>query len=242
MAQARPPQRQSGSVGMDRCKPQGRDERRMTRARTQRASASAPACHMHSTDGRRETPRAVVYRPVAVSRFQRSHDPDRPGQVLLQAGEPVATVVWAHDFGDRAQTGWFLLMLDDDGEPDGEPPWRLAVSDDGRPAGRGRPVSSRADWLAQAETLELVTAGAAIAAGERCARAHARRSATEQRSPADNGRDPPRPVRVRTCPRTTPGGLRPTSAPCGATTSASCSGTSPTTVRARARRSPRRRA
>ena len=100
-------------------------------------------------------------------RFQRLHDPDRPGQILLHDGEPVATVVWAHDFTDRGQTGWFLLMLDDDGEPDGERPWRLVVSDDvDRLVADGR--LSRADWLAQAETLELVTATAAVEAGERC--------------------------------------------------------------------------
>jgi len=102
-----------------------------------------------------------------VPRFQRLHDPDRPGQLLLDEGEPVATVVWAHDFTDRAQTGWFLLLLDDAGEPDGEQPWRLAVSDDvDRLVADGR--LSRADWLAQAETLELVTATAAVEAGERC--------------------------------------------------------------------------
>ena len=102
-----------------------------------------------------------------MSRFQRLHDPERPGQVLLQHGEPVATVVWSHDFTDRAQTGWFLLMLDSDGEPDDDHRRRLAVSDDvDRLVADGR--LSRADWLAQAETLELVTAGAAIEAGERC--------------------------------------------------------------------------
>ena len=107
------------------------------------------------------------YKTHAVSRFQRLHDPDQPGQVLLDHGEPVATVVWSHDFTDRAQTGWFLVMLDDEGEPDGAPPRRLAVSGDvDQLAGDGR--LSRADWLAQAETLELVTATAAIEAGERC--------------------------------------------------------------------------
>ena len=100
-------------------------------------------------------------------RFQRLHDPDRPGQILLHEGEPVATVVWTHDFTDRGQTGWFLLMLDDDGEPDGGRPRRLVVSDDvDRLVADAR--LSRADWLAQAETLELVTATAAVEAGERC--------------------------------------------------------------------------
>ena len=107
------------------------------------------------------------YKTRRVSRFQRQHDPDRPGQVLLDGGTPVATVVWSHDYTDRAQTGWFLVLLDDEGEPDDERPWRLAVSDDvDRLVADGR--LSRADWLAQAETLELVTATAAIEAGERC--------------------------------------------------------------------------
>jgi len=102
-----------------------------------------------------------------VPRFQRLPDPDRPGQVLVHEGEAVATVVWSHDFTDRAQTGWFLLMLDGEGEPDTEQPWRLAVSDDvDRLVADGR--LSRAEWLAQAETLELVTATDAVEAGERC--------------------------------------------------------------------------
>jgi hypothetical protein len=95
------------------------------------------------------------------------HDPERPGQVFLSDGAPVAIMVWSHDYADRGQTGWFLLMLDDDGEPDGERPWRLAVSDDvDRLVADGH--LSRAEWLAQAEALELVTASAAIEAGERC--------------------------------------------------------------------------
>jgi hypothetical protein len=107
------------------------------------------------------------YTTVGVSRFQRLHDPERPGQVLVSDGAPVAIVLWSHDFTDRAQTGWFLVMLDADGEPDGEQPWRLAVSDDvDRLVADGR--LSRADWIAQAEILELVTADAAILAGERC--------------------------------------------------------------------------
>jgi hypothetical protein len=107
------------------------------------------------------------YTSERVPRFQRLHDPDRPGQLLSQHGEPVAAVVWSHDFTDRAQTGWFLVMLDDDGEPDGERRWRLAVSDDvDRLVADGR--LSRADWLALAQTLELVSATAAVEAGERC--------------------------------------------------------------------------
>jgi hypothetical protein len=98
--------------------------------------------------------------------FQRTHDPDRPGQLLLRDGEPVASVVWAHDFTERAGTGWFLVPLDDDGEPDDERAQRLPVSDEvERLAADSR--LSRADWLAQAETVELLTANAAVEAAER---------------------------------------------------------------------------
>ena len=99
-------------------------------------------------------------------RFERSHEPDRPGQLLVHRGERVALVVWAHDYGEREQTGWFLVTLDGDGEPDGEEPTRLRVSDDvDRLAADAR--LPRSDWLAQAETVELVTAAAAVEAGER---------------------------------------------------------------------------
>lgn len=86
--------------------------------------------------------------------------------MLLQRGEPVAMVYWAHDFADRGQTGWFLVLLDDDGEPDPRPPRRLAVSDavSGLVGDAG---SDRFAWLAQAETVELVTAADAVRAGER---------------------------------------------------------------------------
>jgi len=98
-------------------------------------------------------------------RFERSRDPDRPGQLLVYQGEPVAMVLWAHDYAEREQTGWFLVTLDDDGEPDGDPPRRLAVSAD-----VDRLVTDallpRAEWLAQAETVELVTAAAAVDVGE----------------------------------------------------------------------------
>jgi hypothetical protein len=98
--------------------------------------------------------------------FQRSHDPTRPGQVLLQDGEPVALVVWIHDFTDRAQTGWFVALLDADGEPGDEPPRRLTVS-----AEVDRLVADdrlgRAEWLAHAEAVELVTATAAVETAER---------------------------------------------------------------------------
>jgi len=100
-----------------------------------------------------------------VTRFERLYDPNRPGQVLVEHGEPVAAVVWMHDFGDRDGTGWFLVLLDGDGEPDGEAPRRLAVTED-----VDRLVADatldRAAWLAQAETLELVSAAAALEAGE----------------------------------------------------------------------------
>jgi hypothetical protein len=94
------------------------------------------------------------------------YDPNRPGRLLVQDGEPVATVVWMHDFGERQRTGWFLLRLDDDGEPDGEPPERLDVGPEVEELVADRGLDRRA-WLAQAETLELVTASAALAAGER---------------------------------------------------------------------------
>lgn len=98
-------------------------------------------------------------------RFERSYDPDRPGQVLSQHGEPVALVVWTHDFGDRAQTGWFLITLDDEGEPDGRPAGRLQVADEIDELVADAQLD-RAAWIARAETLELVTAPAAVAAGE----------------------------------------------------------------------------
>ena len=36
-----------------------------------------------------------------MSRFQRTPDPDRSGQMLLEAGEPVGLVYWSHDYTDR---------------------------------------------------------------------------------------------------------------------------------------------
>ena len=121
---------------------------------------------MHSTDAAaRNALRRGIRRP-AVPRFQRLYDPNRPGRLLVEAGEPVATVVWTHDFGDRERTGWFLLLLDADGEPDGEPPERLDVAREVEALAADDRLDRHA-WLAQAETLELVTASAALAAGER---------------------------------------------------------------------------
>jgi hypothetical protein len=98
--------------------------------------------------------------------FERVADPDRPGQLLLRGGEPVALVFWAHDYEDRAKTGWFVAVLDEDAEPDGRPPTRLAVTGEVAELIASRDVA-RADWLARAHAVELVTAGAAVAAAER---------------------------------------------------------------------------
>jgi hypothetical protein len=97
--------------------------------------------------------------------FHGARDPDRPGQLLLDGGKPVATVYWAHDFAERSQTGWFLALLDG-AEPDGGGPRPLTVSDDITALVRDRGLD-RAAWLARAEALELVTAAPALAAGER---------------------------------------------------------------------------
>ena len=106
-----------------------------------------------------------------MARFDRVHDADRPGQMLVQDGEPVALVLWAHDWAERDRTGWFLVLLGGDGEPDGEPPRRLDVSEDVDRLVADRALP-RAEWLAQAETLELVTAGPALDAGERALAQH----------------------------------------------------------------------
>jgi len=99
-------------------------------------------------------------------RFERSHEPGRPGQLLAHRGEPLALVLWAHDYAEREQTGWFLVTVGADGEPDGEPPTRLAVSPDVDQL-VGDAQLTRPEWLAQAETVELVTAADAVEAGER---------------------------------------------------------------------------
>jgi hypothetical protein len=99
--------------------------------------------------------------------FERIGDPDRPGgQVLLHGGEPVALVWWAHDYADRAATGWFLQRLDADGEPEGDGPQRIDVSTDVERLVEDRELD-QAGWVAHAETLELVSAPAALDAAER---------------------------------------------------------------------------
>ena len=58
------------------------------------------------------------------------------------------------------------MLLDAEGEPGDEPPRRLAVSEDvDRLVAQDR--LSRAEWLAQAEAVELVTATAAVESAER---------------------------------------------------------------------------
>lgn len=99
-------------------------------------------------------------------KFERHHEADRPGQLLVHHGEPVAMVVWSHDWAERAKTGWFLVLLEDDGEPGDAPPTRLDVSGDVDLLAADQQLS-RAAWLAQAQTLELVSAAAALDAGER---------------------------------------------------------------------------
>ena len=95
------------------------------------------------------------------------------GQTLLRGGDPVATVVWAHDFTERRQTGWFLVPLGAEGEPAHERRRRLAVSPDVERLVADTQLD-RTGWLAQAETVELVTAAAAIAAAEQVLGDHGR--------------------------------------------------------------------
>jgi hypothetical protein len=98
-------------------------------------------------------------------RFRRATDPGRPGQVLLLDDEPLALVVWTHDYSERARTGWFLVPLTNDGEPDDGAAVRLAVSADVEQLVADRELGRR-EWLARAEAAELLTAGAALGAAE----------------------------------------------------------------------------
>jgi hypothetical protein len=99
--------------------------------------------------------------------FERAADPDRPGgQVLLADGEPVALVWWAHDYDDRTATGWFMQRLEADGEPAGEAPRRLPAPEEVQILLADRALD-QAQWVAQAETVELVTAPSVLAAAER---------------------------------------------------------------------------
>jgi|SRR5829696_1999125 len=100
-----------------------------------------------------------------MTRFQRAPDPDRAGQMLLRDGEPVGLVFWSHDYADRSGTGWFLSLLDAEGEEEGDGQSRLAVSPDVDALVADRTLE-RGEWLARAETLELVTAPAALAVAE----------------------------------------------------------------------------
>ena len=88
------------------------------------------------------------------------------GHTLFRDGDPVATVVWAHDFVERPHTGWFLVPLCPEGEPAHERRRRLTVARDVERLVADTQLD-RAGWLAQAETVELVTAAAAITAAER---------------------------------------------------------------------------
>ena len=100
-----------------------------------------------------------------MGRFQRAHDPDRSGQLLLDDGEPAGLLFWSHDYADRDGTGWFLALLEPDGEEGDEPPVRLDVSSDVDLLVADEALA-RGDWIARAETLELVTAPAALAVAE----------------------------------------------------------------------------
>jgi len=101
-----------------------------------------------------------------------AQDPEGSGQVLGSDGRAVATVIWAHDFAERSHTGWFLLPLGDDGEPDHAWSRRVPVSEDVERLVADTELD-RAAWIARAETVELVTAAAAVAAAERMLAGHA---------------------------------------------------------------------
>ena len=98
--------------------------------------------------------------------FERIRDPSRPGLLMLRGGEPVAAVFWSHDFAERPLTGWFVAPLDDDGEPEHELAQRLSVSEEVEQLAADTQLA-RGDWLARAETVELLTATAALDAAER---------------------------------------------------------------------------
>ena len=98
--------------------------------------------------------------------YERAHDPGGPGLLLLRDGEPVASVLWMHDFAERARTGWFVVPLGAAGEPEHGRARRLAVSGDVERLVADRELP-RGEWLARAETFELLTATAAVEAAER---------------------------------------------------------------------------
>jgi hypothetical protein len=98
--------------------------------------------------------------------YQRTHDPSGPGLLLIRDGEPVACVVWMHDYAERARTGWFVVPVDEHGEPEHDRARRLAVTDDVERLVADTELR-RDDWLARAEAFELLTATAAVDAAER---------------------------------------------------------------------------
>lgn len=98
--------------------------------------------------------------------YEQTRDPGAPGLLLIRDGEPVASVVWMHDFAERAGTGWFVVPVDEHGEPEYDAARRLAFSDDVERLVCDAQLP-RADWLARAETLELLTASAAVEAAAR---------------------------------------------------------------------------
>jgi hypothetical protein len=99
-----------------------------------------------------------------MAQIERAQDPGRRGQLLLLDGEPAAVVTWVHDADDRPSTGWFLQLLDADGEATG-PAHKLRG-----PAGVTElvetPQPDREAWIRQAETVELLTATTALEMAE----------------------------------------------------------------------------
>jgi hypothetical protein len=96
--------------------------------------------------------------------LDRAPDPGRRGQLLLLDGEPAGVLLWVHDAVDRSATGWYLQLLDADGEPAGQP-HRLPDPDDVA-ALRASDERDRGTWIRQAETVELVSASAALRLAE----------------------------------------------------------------------------